>query len=54
MLDATGIVVVPGSGFGQQPGTWHLRFTVLPAEEELPGMMDRFSRFHKDFMKEFQ
>lgn len=54
MLDATGIVVVPGSGFGQQPGTWHLRFTILPAEKELPGMMDRFSRFHHDFMKEFQ
>jgi alanine transaminase len=25
LLEATGVVVVPGSGFGQVPGTWHFR-----------------------------
>jgi aspartate/methionine/tyrosine aminotransferase len=25
LLDATGIVAVPGSGFGQAEGTYHLR-----------------------------
>ncbi|KAF1795322.1 Pyridoxal phosphate-dependent transferase [Phytophthora cactorum] len=30
MLDDTGIVVVPGSGFGQKEGTWHFRTTILP------------------------
>ncbi|KAG3049534.1 Alanine aminotransferase 2, partial [Phytophthora idaei] len=33
MLDETGIVVVPGSGFGQKAGTWHFRSTILPPEE---------------------
>lgn len=25
LLESTGICVVPGSGFGQQPGTYHFR-----------------------------
>lgn len=25
----TGIVLVPGSGFGQRPGTYHFRITTL-------------------------
>ena len=25
LLEATGICVVPGSGFGQRPGTFHFR-----------------------------
>lgn len=28
LLEATGIVTVAGSGFGQKPGTWHFRMTV--------------------------
>lgn len=28
LLEATGISTVPGSGFGQAPGTFHLRTTV--------------------------
>lgn len=53
LLDATGIVVVPGSGFGQAHGTWHIRFTILPPEEKLPLMMERFAAFHSRFMSEF-
>ena len=30
VLEATGIVMVPGSGFGQVDGTWHFRTTFLP------------------------
>ncbi|CAI5945780.1 unnamed protein product [Closterium sp. NIES-65] len=53
LLDATGIVVVPGSGFGQEPGTWHVRFTILPSEDKISGMMERFAEFHDRFMREF-
>ncbi|GJP50093.1 hypothetical protein CLOM_g9234 [Closterium sp. NIES-68] len=53
LLDATGIVVVPGSGFGQEPGTWHVRFTILPPEDKISGMMERFAEFHGRFMREF-
>eukprot|EP01068_Selenidium_serpulae_P013982 Selendium_serpulae@DN6034_c0_g1_i1.p1 len=42
MLEETGIVTVPGSGFGQQPGTHHFRITILPDEQKLPQILDRF------------
>ncbi|KAJ2080030.1 alanine transaminase [Coemansia sp. RSA 988] len=45
MLEATGISVVPGSGFGQQPGTFHFRSTFLPPEE----LFDEFIAGFKSF-----
>ena len=51
LLDATGICVVPGSGFGQKDGTWHFRTTFLA-----PGTDDyaqRFKAFHSDFMRKY-
>lgn len=53
LLDATGIVVVPGSGFRQVPGTWHFRCTILPQEEKIPAVVSRLTDFHKAFMAEF-
>ncbi|PKA64024.1 Alanine aminotransferase 2, mitochondrial [Apostasia shenzhenica] len=53
LLDATGIVVVPGSGFGQVPGTWHFRCTILPQEEKIPAIISRLKAFHEAFMEEF-
>jgi len=32
LLEETGVVVVPGSGFGQANGTHHVRTTFLPPE----------------------
>jgi alanine transaminase len=26
LLESTGICIVPGSGFGQRPGTYHFRY----------------------------
>ncbi|KAJ2707999.1 alanine transaminase [Coemansia sp. IMI 203386] len=46
MLEATGISVVPGSGFGQVPGTFHFRSTFLPPEELFDDFIDGFKRFH--------
>ncbi|KAG6514340.1 hypothetical protein ZIOFF_024693 [Zingiber officinale] len=54
LLDATGIVVVPGSGFGQVPGTWHIRCTILPQEEKIPGIISRLHAFHEAFMQQFR
>ena len=49
LLEATGICVVPGSGFGQKEGTFHFRTTFLA-----PGDFGaRLSKFHKEFMKEY-
>ncbi|KAL8122752.1 hypothetical protein AgCh_010942 [Apium graveolens] len=54
LLNATGIVVVPGSGFCQFPGTWHIRCTILPPEDKIPAIVDRLTEFHKEFMNEFR
>lgn len=53
MLEATGIVMVPGSGFGQRDGTWHFRTTFLPPEDEMDGVIERLSTFHKSFMDRY-
>ncbi|ODN77745.1 hypothetical protein L202_04883 [Cryptococcus amylolentus CBS 6039] len=51
LLDATGICAVAGSGFGQEPGTYHLRVTALcPDTAEFIG---RFEKFHQDFMAKY-
>lgn len=34
LLKETGLVVVPGSGFLQYPGTYHFRMTILILPEE--------------------
>ena len=35
LIKETGVVVVPGSGFGQEPGSKHFRVVFLPPEEVL-------------------
>ena len=54
LLEATGISTVPGSGFGQAEGTFHLRTTILPREAKMADFCQRFERFHKAFMAEFK
>jgi len=53
LLEATGIVVVPGSGFGQKEGTWHFRTTFLPPEADMDGVISRMADFHKGFMTKY-
>ncbi len=45
LMAATGIVCVPGSGFGQRPGTAHLRFVLLPPEDVIETAMTRLTDF---------
>jgi aspartate/methionine/tyrosine aminotransferase len=45
LMAATGIVCVPGSGFGQAPGTAHLRFVVLPPTDVIEMAMGRLGDF---------
>ena len=51
LLDATGICIVPGSGFGQKEGTLHFRTTFLA-----PGTdwISRITKFHKKFMDQYR
>jgi glutamate--glyoxylate aminotransferase len=54
LLEETGIVTVPGSGFGQEDGTFHLRTTILPLEPVMEDFVQRFKTFHAKFMDEFR
>ena len=54
LLEATGISTVPGSGFGQKPGTFHLRTTILPMEEDMPAILDSWRQFHEKFYEEYR
>jgi alanine transaminase len=52
LLDATGICVVSGTGFGQKEGENHFRLTCLCAGvEEYVGKLETF---HLDFMKKYE
>lgn len=51
LLEQTGICSVPGTGFGQVPGTYHLRTTFLPPGTE---WIDSWAKFHKDFISKYK
>lgn len=54
LLEDSGIVTVPGSGFGQEEGTYHLRTTILPPEEKIAEFANKFKSFHEKFMNKYR
>ncbi len=50
LLEKTGICVVPGSGFGQKPGTYHFRMTFLPPREDIQELVHKLSDFHRSYV----
>lgn len=54
LLEEKGLCVVPGSGFGQKPGTWHFRMTILPPFEEIKAVLDSFRDFHTKFLQKYK
>ncbi|KAI3930178.1 hypothetical protein MKW92_029344 [Papaver armeniacum] len=58
LLEATGIIVLPGSHFGQVPGVWFIGLPILLQEEKIQReditvIISRLTNFHKAFMTEF-
>ncbi|OMJ72390.1 hypothetical protein SteCoe_29181 [Stentor coeruleus] len=53
-LEETGIILVPGSGFGQKPGTFHFRITVLTPESSLRELLLSFKNFNNNFHKQYR
>jgi len=49
LLEETGICVVPGTGFGQVPGTAHFRTTILPPTQKMQEVVERFAKFHASY-----
>ena len=54
VLENTGIAVVPGSGFGQRPGTYHFRITILSDESKIVEMLERFREFNNSFHSNYK
>ncbi len=51
LLKETGVVVVPGSGFGQVPGTQHFRVVFLPPEEILEKAYKKIAEFAEKYFE---
>jgi aspartate/methionine/tyrosine aminotransferase len=49
LLEETGVCVVPGTGFGQVPGTAHFRTTILPPTHKLQMVVERLAAFHRAY-----
>lgn len=54
LLEETGIVTVPGVGFGQEEGTFHMRTTILPLEDKIAEFVEKFKSFHTKFMEKYK
>ena len=54
LLESTGICVVPGSGFGQEPGTLHFRTTFLPPREDIQALVEKMKKFHASYVEKMQ
>ncbi|MGQ9818931.1 MAG: aminotransferase class I/II-fold pyridoxal phosphate-dependent enzyme [Candidatus Kapaibacteriales bacterium] len=51
LMKHTGVVVVPGSGFGQRLNSNHFRIVILPSEEVLSEAFDLIADFYKQYKK---
>jgi alanine transaminase len=49
LLEATGLCVVPGSGFGQLPGTHHFRTTILPETAQIHEFVEKLGEFQASY-----
>lgn len=50
LLEATGLCTVNGAGFGQAPGTSHLRIAFLPPKPVLEEALPRWIDFHEAYV----
>ncbi|XP_069477881.1 alanine aminotransferase 2-like isoform X2 [Ambystoma mexicanum] len=53
LLDETGIILVPGSAFGQLPGTHHFRLPFLDPVEKLKTILTSIKDYHRKFQQEY-
>uniref|UniRef100_A0A832G5X4 alanine transaminase n=1 Tax=Ignavibacterium album TaxID=591197 RepID=A0A832G5X4_9BACT len=53
LIKETGVVVVPGSGFGQVPGTQHFRVVFLPNEKILEKAYKAIGDFYQKYLEKY-
>ncbi len=49
LIKETGVVIVPGSGFGQKPGTHHFRIVILPPDDILERAFGLIAEFYEKY-----
>ncbi len=54
LIKQTGVVVVPGTGFGQVPGTKHFRVVFLPDEETLEKAYKSIEEFTAEYIEKYE
>nr|ALB24938.1 alanine aminotransferase [Euplotes vannus] len=55
ILAKTGIMIVPGSGFGQEEGTYHFRITnLVNSKTEMTKALDRIGEFTSEIMSVYK
>lgn len=54
LIRETGVVIVPGSGFGQVPGTQHFRVVFLPNEQILTKAYNNIASFYQKFLEKMK
>jgi alanine transaminase len=55
LLEKTGIMVVPGSGFGQKEGTFHFRITnLMTPTTKMEQVLERLKVFNEDFHQRWE
>ncbi|MCE5304256.1 aminotransferase class I/II-fold pyridoxal phosphate-dependent enzyme [bacterium] len=53
LLKETGVVVVPGHGFGEKPGSHHFRIVILPPEETLLAAFKIIGEFYSIYKQKY-
>ena len=51
LLKETGVVVVPGSGFGKKEGSNYFRYVILPDEKILENAFIKIADFYKKYQE---
>jgi alanine-synthesizing transaminase len=54
LIKETGVVVVPGTGFGQVPGTKHFRVVFLPQDEVLEKAYKNIASFYEKYVDQYE
>ncbi|MBU0561131.1 MAG: aminotransferase class I/II-fold pyridoxal phosphate-dependent enzyme [Bacteroidetes bacterium] len=54
LIKETGVVVVPGTGFGQKPGTHHFRVVFLPQDEKLEKAYKSIASFTEKYFNAYE
>jgi alanine transaminase len=55
LVNETGIMSVPGSGFGQKEGEYHLRITnLVTPTERMEAVLNDFKKFNDKFMSKYE